>query len=202
MTLQEFIRHYDFEGAIVLLEGKRNVPVVDQEKLAELGRILALASKKMLFRSGNADGADHYFSAGVASVEKNRLQVIVPYAGHRSKTMQAYESISLDTVNLAAENDVVYYSKHNSKNTRLIDQYLTGDVNRNSIKAAYIIRDTVKVIGTSSIKPASFGIFYDDLQNPKTGGTGHTMNVCQQNNIPFINQNIWFDWIKSAQFFY
>jgi hypothetical protein len=29
-----------------------------------------------------------------------------------------------------------------------------------------------------------------------TGGTGHTMNVCKQNNIPIVDQKIWFTWLK------
>lgn len=72
---------------------------------------------------------------------------------------------------MANEEDVIYQSKNNEKTKGLIDQYIAGDVNKNTIKAAYIIRDTVKVIGTSTIKPANFGIFYDDLKAPQTGGT-------------------------------
>ncbi len=49
----------------------------------------------------------------------------------------------------------------------------------------------MKVIGTAAIKPATFGIFYDNLINPITGGTGHTMKVCEQNNISVIDQNVW-----------
>jgi hypothetical protein len=69
-----------------------------------------------------------------------------------------------------------------------------GDKNRYTIKAAYIIRDTIKAVGTENIKPAAFGIFYDDLKNPKSGGTGHTMNICEQNGIPFVDQSVWFKW--------
>lgn len=89
-----------------------------------------------------------------------------------------------------------YKSKRNKKTEKLIDQFVLGEKNRYTIKAAYIIRDTIKAIGTDQIKPATFGIFYDDLENPLEGGTGHTMNVCEQNGIPIINQNIWFNWLK------
>jgi len=51
-----------------------------------------------------------------------------------------------------------------------------------------ILRDTIKAIGTDKIRPTTFGIFYDDLEKPKTGGTGHTMIICEQNNIPIIDQ--------------
>jgi hypothetical protein len=169
MTLQDFIEQFDKDGAVVLLEGKRKVLEGDAEKLTALGKLLTTQTKKMIFRSGNADGADHY--------------------------NEAYETISIDEVDLANEPDVVYQSKSNKKTQKLIDPYVSGDLNRFTIKAAYIIRDTVKAIGTKSIKPTTFGIFYDNLEKPMTGGTGHTMNVCKQNNIPFIDQTTWFTWL-------
>ena len=46
---------------------------------------------------------------------------------------------------------------------------------QNSIKGAYIIRDTIKALGTNEIKPATFGIFYDALDNLKASGTQHTL---------------------------
>ncbi len=196
ISLAEFTNMYDSENAIVLLEGKRDVLENERAKLTKLGRLLCEQTKKMVFRSGNAAGADYYFSLGVSSVDNTRMQVITPYAGHRKKLNQAYDTISLDEINLASEPDVIYQSKGNKKTEKLIDQYVSGDKNRNSIKAAYIIRDTIKVLGTADIKPATFGIFYDDLQNPNSGGTGHTMNVCEQNGVAIINQEIWFSWLE------
>uniref|UniRef100_UPI00404A1C99 hypothetical protein n=1 Tax=Gelidibacter sp. TaxID=2018083 RepID=UPI00404A1C99 len=195
MTLKEFIEQFDKDNSIVLLEGKRNVLEGDKEKLTALGRLLASKTTKMTFRSGNADGSDQLFSNGVTAINNKRLQVITPYSGHRKKNNQAHETISLDDINIAAETEVLYQSKSNKKTENLIDQFISGDRNRYSIKAAYIIRDTIKAIGTGEIKPATFGIFYDDLVNPMSGGTGHTMNVCKQNNIPLIDQKIWFEWL-------
>jgi hypothetical protein len=101
----------------------------------------------------------------------------------------------LDDINVAAEPEVVYQSKRYKRAEKLINQYVSGDKNRYSIKAAYIIRDTIKAIGTDEIKPASFGIFYNDLERPTSGGTGHTMDVCKHNNIPVIDQSVWFSWL-------
>lgn len=196
MTLQEFIKRFDYEDSVVLLEGKRNVLEVDKEKLFALGKLLASKTVNMNFRSGNAEGADQLFSEGVASVNSKRLQVITPYSGHRQKSNKAYETISLDNIKIASESEVLYQSKINKKTENLIDQFVSGEKNRYTIKAAYIIRDTVKVIGTNEIRPATFGIFYDDLENLITGGTGHTINICVQNNIPVINQIIWFNWFS------
>ena len=195
ITLKGFVTQFDYNGSVVLLDGKRNVAKHEEEKLTALGKLLASETKYMLFRSGNANGADYYFSLGVASVNNTRLQVITPYTDHRQKTNQAYKTISLDDINIAAEPDVIYQSKKNKKTEKLIDQYVSGDKNRFSIKSAYIIRDTIKVIGAKNIPPATFGIFYDDLSNPQTGGTGHTMKTCEQNKIPMIDQSIWFNWL-------
>ena len=195
MTLKEFIDQYDYDHSIVLLEGKRDVAETDRKNLLDLGKLLAIKTKKMLFRSGNADGADYYFSVGVAFIDNTRLQVITPYTRHRQKDNQAYETISLDDIDIAAEPEVVYQSKQNKKTEKLIDQYVSGDKNRFAIKASYIIRDTIKAIGTKEIKPATIGIFYDDLDHPKSGGTGHTMRVCEQNQIPVIDQRTWFNWL-------
>ncbi len=196
MTLKEFIKRFDKDNSIVLLEGKRNVLEADKEKLTALGELLALKTVRMTFRSGNAAGSDQLFSDGVTSVDYKRLQVITPYSGHRQKTNKAYKTISLDEMSVAAMPEVVYQSKYNKKTEKLIDQFVSGEKNRLTIKAAYIIRDTIKAIGTDTIRPATFGVFYDDLKNPGTGGTGHTMNVCVQNNIPIIDQKVWFKWLS------
>lgn len=197
MTLQEFISNNDKENAIVLLEGKREVLEYDKEKMEALGRLLAMNTSKMIFRSGNASGADLFFSRGVISVDAARMQVITPYSGHRQKTNEAKQTYSLSNIDLTYEDEVVFQSKGNKKTEKLIDLYVAGDRNPLAMKAAYIIRDTIKVIGTEDIKPATFGIFYDDLKNPLSGGTGHTMSVCKLNSIPFVNQNIWFEWLKN-----
>ena len=198
MTLQEFISKYDNENSVILLEGKRNVLESDKEKLFALGKLLASKSSKMIFRSGNAEGADQYFSEGVAMVDYKRLQVITPYSGHRLKTNKSYDTISLDEVNLLSNPQVIYHSKNNKKTENLIDKYIVGEKNRYTIKAAYILRDTVKVLGVDDIKPATFGIFYDDLISPRTGGTGHTMNVCAINEVPFCDQREWFEWVEES----
>ena len=195
MTLKDFIKDFDTDNSIVLLEGKRNVLEADKEKLLALGKLLAVKTKRMTFRSGNAEGSDQLFSDGVTAVDNKRLQVITPYSGHRQKTNQAYETISLDDINISAEPEVLYQSKSNKKTKNLIDKFVSGEKNRFSIKAAYIIRDTIKAIGTEGVKPSTFAIFYDDLENPLSGGTGHTMNVCKKNNIPIIDQKTWFKWL-------
>ncbi len=196
MTLNQFISDFDKEGTIVLLEGKRMVAEHETKKLFELGRLLASKTNHIVFRSGNAEGADELFSKGVTEINPNRLQVITPYARHRRKDNVGGYTISLDAIDLAEEPEIVYHSKANKKNERIIEKYAAGERNRNAIKAAYLIRDTIKAIGTHSIKPTSLGIFYDDLDKPRQGGTGHTMNVCMTNGIPIIDQTVWLNWLE------
>lgn len=195
MTIQQFISKYDFENSIVLLEGKRNVDEPDINKLILLGELLASNTKHIQFRSGNAEGSDFYFSSGVIKINAERLEVITPYSGHRKKENSAYKTFPLDEINLLQEPEVLYQSKTNKKTGKFIDEFVAGKKNRLTMKAAYIIRDTIKVTGTSTIKPANFALFYDDLKNPKSGGTGHTMNICEMNNVDYANQKTWMKWI-------
>ena len=196
MTFKDFISKVDREGSIVLLEGKREVSEMDIPNLISLGRLLAEHTKFIKFRSGNAEGADKYFSEGVAQVDMKRLQVITPYSGHRQKNNVAYETISLDNINLAMEPEIIYYSKKNPKAKNLVDQYILGENKQLSNKGAYLLRDTVKVTGTrNGLPPTSFAIFYDDLRQPMTGGTGHTMQMCKENMVAYVDQRTWFKWL-------
>lgn len=200
MTLQTFLEQFDFPGSIVLLEGKREVKPEDVSKLEALGRLLAEASKHILFRSGNATGSDEYFSRGVAAVNPKRLEVITPYKGHRKSSQLGYTARNLDDINLLEEPEVIYGTKKTKSLQSAVDQYVAGIQNRNTLKAAYLIRDTVKVLGTrSGIPKANFAIFYDDLSNPGQGGTGHTMKVCKEHGVPLITQEVWMNWVGGGE---
>lgn len=87
--------------------------------------------------------------------------------------------------------------KNNKDNFNLIDRYEKGYRDRLAIKGAYLLRDTLMVVGTKDldVPKATFAIFYDDFKKPKTGGTGHTMKMCNTLGIPLIDQSIWFDWL-------
>lgn len=196
ISLEAFLEAFDHPGNIVLLEGKRKVLEEDISKISLLGRLLVENSLHMKFRSGNATGSDEFFSAGVASRDSSRLEVIKPYASHRMAAMVAGENYSVDEIDLAQEAEVLYHTRQNKKMSGLVDKYLLEGRNAITIKAAYIIRDTVKVSGTrSGIKPATVALFYDDLQNPLQGGTGHTIRTCQGLKVPYCNQSSWFQWL-------
>lgn len=195
MDLKTFCGLYS--NGIVLLEGKRNVREEDKIKLMEIGKLLAEKMPNATFRSGNADGSDYFFSQGVASVNPKQLQVVTPYTNHRKKYNLAETVYPLDTIDLIKEPDIVYHSKNHKGTKSLVEKYVNGDKNAYTIKGAYIIRDTIKVLGTNSgILPISVGMFYEDLQNPMQGGTGHTQRVCIESNIPLLNQEVYFSWLE------
>jgi hypothetical protein len=194
MTYSQFIEKYQDQKCVILLEGKRNVLPEDENKLIALAKKLAMDLPIATFRSGNAGGADEFFSQGVASVDINRLQLIKPYSTHRKNKL--YEEITTSLDNITLHENVIYETKKASKNAgNLIDSYAKGVKNKLSIKGSYLLRDTVKVLGTDDIPPTDVALFYDDLKNPVSGGTGHTIRVCIENNIPHFNQEVWMGWV-------
>ena len=201
MTLQDFIDQFDVAGATVLLEGKRDVLPQDEERLVQLGRLLAEKTQHIQFRSGNAAGADALFSKGVSEVDAERLEVVTPYDAHRKKQSFTSHVHSIENMDIAKEEEVINHSKSNKKTQSLVDRYVTGVRDRNAMKAAYIIRDTVKVLGSQTLPKATFGIFYDDLEKPRQGGTGHTMQVCTDNHVPMVDQEIWLKWVGQTHAF-
>jgi hypothetical protein len=195
-SFSQFIATYDVPGAVILLEGKRKVLTGDESALVAIGEKLCREMRHARFRSGNASGSDELFSMGVARINPYRLEVIVPYTGHRKKNSLGYHTHSMDEISLAAEPEVTYHTKSNSSKAKLVDDYAGGIMNGVTIKAAYLLRDTVKVIGTrSGIPKATVALFYDDLENPCQGGTGHTMTVCKNNKVPYFIQSTWMKWL-------
>ena len=195
-NFNDFLNQYDKPTTIILLEGKRTVLPSDVEKLILLGEFLAKNTTHCRYRSGNASGADELFCKKIIELIPERLEIIIPYSNHRKSKHANYSVTSLDNIDLVQEPELIYGSKQGTSNDSLIDAYALGNRNRYAIKAAYLIRDTAKVLGTTQLAKASFGLFYDDLSKPMTGGTGHTMKVCTKQKVPFINQSTWFDWLN------
>lgn len=195
MLLKTFLEKYDYPGTVVLLEGKRDVAEKDISSLIAIGRKLAESTKYIRFRSGNASGADKYFIQGIHERDTTRTEVIIPFKDHNKKSITSEKVYSLDEFDLNVNPEVIRLSRLNQKTQNLIERYLDGMRNRITNKVAFIFRDTIKVTGAGELPPANFGIFYDDLAAPGSGGTGHTMEVCRRKSVPFIDQRIWMQWI-------
>jgi hypothetical protein len=198
MLLDEFLKLIvALDEPVILLEGKRVVLPEDRDQLSSLGRLLALKLPSCRFRSGNAPGADELFIRGVNEVDPSRVELILPYSGHRSSASQPNYTLALDSISLAAEPQVLYHSEL-LLGKNLVNAYSEGQRNRITSKASYLIRDTLKVTGSISagLKKADFALFYDDLTNPGKGGTGHTMIVCRQASVLYADQQVWFSWLS------
>lgn len=197
MDLATFIATYDKPGAVVLLEGNRDVRPEDGPKLTALATLLAQRTMHMRFRSGNAEGADAFFAAGVVAVDRDRLEVVTPYSGHRKAYNEAGTTVDLGMVDMAAEPGVPYQTKQATPtNAGLVDHYLDGARDRNAQKAPYLLRDTLKVTGSVSadLAPATCGLLYHISTKP-TSGTAHTMRVCEQLGVPAYDQRVWMGWV-------
>jgi len=198
MTLSEFTTIVQSQpDGVVLLEGRRAIPASDYMNATRLARSLALRFPRLRFRSGNAEGSDQAFSEGVAQVDASRLQVVAPYASHR-KSVRYTDAIydSPNSLSRVQEDELAYKTiKATPKNRGLIDKRATkGPL---AAKAAYLIRDTMKVTGHSEdfTKPIC-ALFYVDIDDPMAGGTGHTIRVCKQEGVLVAFQDSWIGWIE------
>lgn len=195
MDFALFRQRYNRPDAVILLEGKRLVQEADAPALVALGKLLAAALPEARFRSGNAPGADALFAEGVCAVDASRMELILPYSGHRKKYSEGLSTLALDQLNLASEPQVVYHTAKHKNSRNPVQRYVDGKRDQSAMKAAYLLRDTVKVLGAAGIPAASVGLFYVDLQDPESGGTGHTMRVCRDMGIPLWDQTSWFRWL-------
>lgn len=182
---------------VVLLEGRRSISSEDYVRATELASHLAKKFPQLRFRSGNAEGSDQAFSEGVAQVDASRLQVVAPYATHR-KSVRYTEALydSPASMSKVQEDEVAYKTINATPKIKglIAKRNAKG---RLAAKAAYLIRDTMKVVGHSEAfgKPLC-ALFYVRLDDPMEGGTGHTIRVCHQEGVPVAFQDSWAHWTE------
>jgi len=78
----------------------------------------------------------------------------------------------------------------------LIEFYETGKQGSPRYKAQYLLRDALKVTGSEKLnfKPATFGLFYLNSTKKTGGGTGHTIRICELQNVSVFLQSEWLNW--------
>ncbi|MCH8558210.1 MAG: hypothetical protein LAT84_10320 [Balneolia bacterium] len=182
---------------VVLLEGRRKVLPDDAHRLTDFALRFARAYPSVIFRTGNADGSDTYFAKGVAQADQARIQYVVPYASMKLKDRVPGASVlSYDELAKSEDEAISYLSSGiNPKNKPLFDYARKAPAGRAAAKAKYLLRDTLKVIGSekAGFSRPVLGFFYVDLSDPLAGGTGHTIKVCQQLGVPVITQTAFFN---------
>lgn len=191
------------ENPVILVEGIRALPEEHIETVKARGSLIASRYPKAFLRTGNAPGTDAAFAEGVARVAPDRLQVVLPYTGHRKKYLFSGSSAyALDGLSKAAEDRITAAtSEMNRDVARLAELYRqSGRSTAAGNKAAYLLRDTLKVLGAAeaNLTPATVGIFYVNEDDPLAGGTGHTVRVCVQHQVPVVFQGEWMGWAQEG----
>ena len=180
---------------VVLLEGRRKVKPDDKPKLVEFAKNMAKRFPDAIFRTGNADGSDTLFAKGVAEIDPSRIQYVVPYPGMKKKNrIDGAQVLSLDQINKVEEEKVEYLTSSQSKPTASMIEYARKNPNgMMAAKSKYLLRDTLKVTGSSSgnYHPPVAAFFYIDPADKYAGGTGHTIKVCEDLNVPVYTQEEW-----------
>jgi hypothetical protein len=183
------------ERPIILLEGTRKVPDSDVKRLQSLATFLASSLPTAIFRSGNAQGSDSYFFNALAEENPERLEYILPYPGSGKKRIHPKARVySLEDLNQEGTAAVVENTLAASPDLEgLVRLFLARGRTSVTVKAMYLLRDTMKVIGGASIglRPADFGFFFVNPEKPFSGGTGHTIRVCQKMKVPVYTQDEW-----------
>lgn len=196
LQLQEITENH--ANPVILLEGRRTVLKEDRQSLTQLAYSLAHAFPHATFRTGNADGSDTLFAKGVAQVDPSRLQYVVPYAGMKKKNrIDGAVVLSLENITDQERDEVNEITSKRDKSAASMVNYVKekprGYV---AAKAGYLLRDTLKATGAESagFHPATAAIFYIDTSNKYAGGTGHTIKICEELNIPVATQVDWGEW--------
>lgn len=183
---------------VILLEGTRAVEAETGARLTDFAARLATRFPQAIFRSGNADGADSYFARGVASIGASRLELVVPQSGHRrANRPQGAAIFSLG--DLENDEELVAQTLAASPTYEFLAQ--NRAMPKFGAKFAYLLRDTLKVAGNAELGlvPATIGLFFVNQEKPKSGGTAHTIRVCQAAGVAVVEQGEWLEWALEGE---
>lgn len=181
------------QNPVILLEGTRALTHDIEPRVEEFAAQLAQHFPNAIFRSGNAPGSDQAFARGIASVDVARLEIVVPYTRHRlSERPVGVRALSLDDIE-----DDVHLSQLTLAASPIYENLFNARaINASAAKVKYLLRDTLKITGhdKTGFAPATAGLFWINTLKPKTGGTAHTMRVCEKMGLPLWTQDKWQNW--------
>ena len=184
---------------VVLLEGSRDLEVEHRDMLVEFAAKLASVFPTAIFRSGDALGSDSAFAEGINQINTALLQLVLPN-DRKAKTQNQETRVSLEQLPPREKSKLIELTKRATPaNKPLIEFYEKGLEGRARYQAQYLIRDTLKVIGSKKFKlrSATIGCFYVNSTKATGGGTGHTIRVCEQATVPIVTQGDWFQWLRA-----
>ena len=151
-----------------------------------------------VFRQAELDAA---FAEGVAAVAPERMEYVITNAGMgRKRRIAGCRVVTLDDLSPEAAERIIDLSRTAASAARVIEAYRTyGSKNVVGSKGAYLVRDTLKVVGdpANDLAPATAALFYVRDASPLSGGTGHTIRVCQAHAVPVAFQADWLHWPRS-----
>ena len=188
------------ERPVILVEGTRKLPDTMRPVLVAMGRRLAEALPRAVFRTGGASGADEAFAEGIRAVDPGRIEYVLPQAGHRKKSRDARSpAFVLDQLpdtglRAVADQTVAASPRYEGLARRYVQDKRSGAL---AVKTRYLLRDTLKVTGDPDrgLPRADLGVFYvDETAPPLSGGTGHTIRVCLRHGVPVCTQSAWMGW--------
>ena len=178
---------------VVLLEGTRSLGREAEPRVEAFAAQLARQFPAATFRSGNAPGSDQAFARGIASVDAARLELVVPYARHRlSERPEGARVLSLEDI----EDDADLGRLTLLASPIYEKLFQSRAINASAAKVKYLLRDTLKITGDkkTDFAPATVGLFWVNPLKPKTGGTAHTIRVCEKMGLPLWTQDKWENW--------
>jgi hypothetical protein len=189
--------------SVVLLEGRRSLSADMAPVLRSTGEWLARTCPNVIFRSGNADGSDTAFATGVVAVDSGRMQYVLPSPGmgkpRRHPDAPCFALTDLPQPELDALCDLTVAV---SPGIRRLAYAACGRIKSGPLagKGRYLLRDTLKVAGSPALglEPASLALFYVDLADPESGGTGHSVRVCRHQGVPALFQDQWMTWLQQG----
>ena len=172
----------------ILLEGTRQVSKTRAEKLLKMGAELAKKNESSTFRSGGALGSDEAFSLGVTSVPRSKLELVLPSISYR-KTKITFPCVKfgLDQVTEVELRALVEAASEATPKYKSGFHCFPNLPPRPKASIALLLRDALKVIGAPSIglAPATYAYFNSNPENPHSGGTGHTIKICEARGVHY-----------------
>lgn len=204
MKFSEFVAHMKaLKTPVVLLHGIRKLPREQKEVLCEAAAMMAGRLPTATFRTGNAPGAETAFQEGLAAIEPQRLQYLLPYDGYGNRKIPAgAATVCLDEIPEAVLAELAAQTlKASPKSRGPLDLYLrVRRHNQQTARTIHLLLDTLKVVGSGllSLPAASVAIFCVPGDRPLSGRIGHTLRVCLQNSVPVVDQSLWMPWLKQG----